>query len=178
MIIKQSEQLRYNSGFNAYFPFKPGFQTSTSLINIFFLDGFGYLKRGGELIFMQKIERMLQHGIGFENIDVSIDHINNLVYISEIYYDKNKPTTDEIENLLDEENKIELCKIGFLEHVILTKENFIHIILSWDKATNQRSPFALLYQDDKNWYDVLPFDKQEAMEIFVADHTQQKLTKK
>jgi hypothetical protein len=48
----------------------------------------------------------------------------------------------------------------------------MHILLSWDKIWKDRSiQFILLYQDNKNWYDVLPFESQEAMEIFVADHT-------
>ena len=178
MIIKQSKQLEYDEAFKSFFPFKPSLQTPISLINIFFLDGFGHLKRGGQLIFMQKIENLLMHGMGFENVRVTIDTLNSLVYISEVYYDKNKPTTDEIEKLLDEQNEIELCKMGFLEHVILTKENFLHIILSWDKASNQRSPFALLYQDENGWFDILPFNSSEAMEKFVADHTQQEATQK
>jgi len=171
MIIKKSEQLRYNIGFNAFFPFKPQIQAPLSLINTFFIYAYRYIRNDDNLIFMQKIEKILLYGMNFENNSVDIDTLNNLVYISDVYYDKNKPTTDEIEKLLDEENKIELCKIGFLEHVILTKENFLHIILSWDKAINQQSPFALLYEDNKGWYDVLPFDSQEAMEKFVTDHT-------
>ena len=86
--------------------------------------------------------------------------------------DKNKPTTEEIENLLDEENFIELCEIGFLDYVVMTKDNFYHLLLVWDKVLDQAPPFALLYEDDKNWFDVLPFDSKEAMETFVADHTQ------
>lgn len=171
MIIKQSKQLEYLVGFNAFFTLKPEFQTSISFINMFFLDAFAYLKRGGDLIFMQKIEKILKYGMGFENVRVTIDNFNNLVYISEVYYDREKQTTDEIEKMLDEQDEIELCKIEFLNHVVLTKENFIHIILSWDKALNQLSPLALLYQDDKNWYDLLPFDSKEAMEKFIVDHT-------
>ena len=123
--------------------------------------------------FIKAINTYSKDGMGFEFINVDIDNINNLVYLSESWHDyKNKTTTQKIDQLLEEENFIELCKIGFLDHITMTKDNFIHILFTWDKLLDQQSPFALLYQDDKDWFDVKPFDTQEAMEQFVADHTQ------
>lgn len=172
MTIKDSTQLRYSVGFHVFFTIKPDIQTSICLVNIFFRENLRYLKDEDELNFKQNIEKLLKHGMGFENVYVSVDSVHDLVYLSEYYYDSDRSTTDEIEALLEEQNFIELCKIGFLDHVVLTQDNLIHLILVWDKALKQQSPFLLLYLDDKNWYDVLPFETQEAMEKFIADHTE------
>ena len=137
-------------------------------LTIFLLSYFGYVKRDGILHFLEKNKL----GIMFEEINIDIDNQDNLVYINESYCSSiDKPTTPEIEALLEKEDFIQLCKIGFLDHIVMTKENFRHLLLAWDKIVDQLPPFALLYLDDQNWYDVLPFDSQEAMENFVADHT-------
>jgi len=85
MIIKQSEQLKFIA-----FDFSPlNFEWIGSIyfINIFFREAFAYLKRGGALSFIKKIEKLLKNGMSFENVSISVDAMNNLVYISEIYYD-------------------------------------------------------------------------------------------
>jgi len=66
---------------------------------------------------------------------------------------------------------IQLCHEKSLDYNIMTKDNFIYLLTQWNKIVDQLLPFALLYIDENNWYDVLPFDTQEAMEQFVADHT-------
>ena len=38
--------------------------------------------------------------------------------------------------------------------------------------TTPSSYDALLYQNELDWYDVLPFDSEQAMKQFVTDHTQ------
>ena len=125
--------------------------------------------------FIKAIETYSKDGMSFELVEITIDNQNNLVYFSESWYDyKDKPTTPEVKILLEEENFIKLCKMGFLDYIVMTKDNFMHILFAWDNILNQLPPFALLYQDDKNWYDVLPFDTQESMEQFVVDHTQKK----
>ena len=137
-------------------------------LTVFLIWFFNYVRRDGVSNFIKKNKE----GIEFEEVNIDIDNINNLVYLSESWYDyKNKPTTKKIDELLEEENFIELCKIGFLDHITMTKDNFTHILLTWDKLLDQQSPFALLYQDDKDWFDVKPFETQEAMEQFVADYT-------
>ncbi|MBV8661346.1 MAG: hypothetical protein JO129_04345 [Candidatus Dependentiae bacterium] len=137
-------------------------------LTIFLLWRFGYVTSDGVLNFVEKYK----HGISFEEVDINIDDENDLVYFSESWYDyKNKPTTPEIDQLLEEENFIKLCKIGFLDYIVMTKDNFIHLLLAWDNILKQLPPFALLYLDDKDWFDIMPFQTQEEMEQFVADHT-------
>ena len=127
---------------------------------------FGYIKKHNKKTFFK-------NGISFDFVDINIDHKRKLTYLSESWHNyKDKPTTPEIEKLLEEGNFIKLCEAGFLDHITMKKDNFIHILFAWDKILDQQSPFALLYQDDKDWFDVKPFDTQEAMEQFVADHTQ------
>lgn len=41
----------------------------------------------------------------------------------------------------------------------------------WNKIIEQAPPFALLYKDEKDWYDALPFESTELMEEFIAQHT-------
>ena len=167
MYIKQKKDLQFKS--INFYPLNPNRENSISFIYLFFHDAFHYVYRSGINEFIEKN----REGMSFEMIELSIDNHNDLIYLSESWHSyKNKPTTPEIERLLEEENFIKLCKMGFLDYVVMTKENFIHILFAWDKILHQLPPFALLYQDDKDWYDVLPFDTQEAMEQFVADHRQ------
>ena len=137
-------------------------------LTMFLLWLFGYVKIDGVLNFFEKNKL----GMMFEEINIDIDNEHDLVYLSENYCGcRNRPTTPKIESLLEEENFIKLCNMGFLNHTVMTKKNFMHLLVAWDKILCDLPPFALLYLDDKNWYDVLPFDSQEAMEKFVADHT-------
>ena len=157
---------------------------SEPIDNIFYIKvllaySFSYIGRHDVLDFIEKMKTMYKDGISFEMVDISIDNNNDLVYFSESYHTYNsKPMTPEIEELLEEDNLIKLCKMGFLGYIVMTKENFIHLLLIWAKTLNQLSPFALLYKDESNWFDVLPFDSQEAMEKFVADHTKQEIIQK
>jgi len=142
-------------------------------IRMFLVYSFGSIRRRGIVKFIEQLETIHKNGISFEDVDINIDNENNLVYFSESYhtYDR-KPMTSEIENLLEIGNFIELCKIGFLNYITMTKENFIHILLTWNQILDQLPPFALLYQNEQNWYDVQSFETEEAMKQFVADHTQ------
>jgi len=110
----------------------------------------------------------LFEGIGvFEKVELVMDDENNLVYISDAYDDDYR---SRIMNLT-KSMILGFCLDGSLDYNIMTKDNFFHLLLSWDKYFNQLIPFILLYQDGKDWYDLLPFDSQEAMKKFVADHT-------
>jgi len=181
MIIKKHDmfaiKLNIFSNLNIYAIIKPvgGLYYVRQLL----IYSFGSIRRIRVLCFIENMKTKYKNGISYEEVDINIDNENDLVYLSESYhtYDT-KPMTKEIDDLFEAENFIELCKIGFLDYDVMTKENFIHILLLWDKILDQVPPFALLYQDDKNWFDVLPFDTQEAMEKFVADHTKLEETQK
>ncbi len=140
-------------------------------ITTFLRDAFNYIQLK-KLSTLQKLEVWFEDGMEFDNIDISIDHENNLVYLSEGWYDyKDKSTTPEIEELFEQGNLIKLCKMNFLKYITMTKNNFFNLILNWAQLVDKKAPYILIYLDDKDWYDSLPFDTQEAMEQFVADHT-------
>ncbi|MBV8661347.1 MAG: hypothetical protein JO129_04350 [Candidatus Dependentiae bacterium] len=171
MYIKQSKQLQFRS--LDFYPLNSYQENQISFIYSFFHDVYGYIQRQGVIEYIKNLNSMNDGMLEYELVNLVIDYKNNLIYLCESYNDyHNKLTTPEIEILLDTENFLELCHIGFLKYVVMTKENFIHIILSWDKIWKQKSIlYILLYQDDKDWYDVLPFQTQEKMEQFITDHT-------
>ncbi|MBP6869771.1 hypothetical protein KBC04_02730 [Candidatus Babeliales bacterium] len=144
---------------------------NTYYLRMFLVYSFGDVRRDNILNSIEKIDDFFQDGISFDFVDISIDNNANLVYLSESWYDyKDKPTTDEIEKLLEDANFIELCKMGFLDYAVMTRDNFIHLLLTWNKILDQLPSFALLYQDDKDWYNIVPFDSKEAMDQFIVDH--------
>jgi len=171
MYLKNSKQMKLRS--NDFYPLFVNDKKALSFIYLFFHYSFGSIRTVGVLCFIENMKTKYKNGISYEEVDVNIDNQNDLVYLSESYhtYDA-KPMTQEIDDLFEAEKFIELCKIGFLDYDVMTKENFIHILLLWDKILDQVPSFALLYEDNKNWFDVLPFDSKGAMEKFVADHTQ------
>lgn len=178
MYIKQSKQLQFRS--IDFYPLNPRYENSISFIYLFFHDAYGYIQRQGIIEYIHELNTMNERALSYQNINVGIDYKNNLIYLCEGWYDyHNKPTTQEIEALLESEDFVELCRIGFLEYAVMSKDNFIHLLLAWDKIWNQKTiMLILLYLNDKDWYDVLPFDSQEAMEQFVADYTKQAITQK
>ena len=122
--------------------------------------------------FIDAINSYSKDGMSFELIEITIDNQSNLVYINESY-DPHDPKFDtpEINKLLEEENFIAVCKMGLLAYNVMTKDNFIHLLFAWDEMLATLPPFALLYQDDQGWYDVMPFESQEEMDEFIAQHT-------
>jgi hypothetical protein len=73
---------------------------------------------------------------------------------------------------------LQLCQNKISKNAILSKDNFISLLTKWSDFYDVKKSFVLLYLDDKDWYDVLPFDSQETMEKFVADHTQEEIVQK
>ena len=114
----------------------------------------------------QKSENFLVVGM-FSDVEVTIDFRSNLVYISDASENDYRFREKNITSL----KIVEQCLQGNLYYNVLNKDNFIHLIKSWTNLLENQPNFALLYLDDQNWYDVVPFDSQEAMEKFVADHT-------
>ncbi len=115
--------------------------------------------------FIQQEETLSKVGI-FEDVEVGFDLKNNLIYLSDAYDDDYRSRTKN----LTQDTVIEFCKNKTLEYITIPKDNFIHLVSSWMKLLEHEPNFAVLYLDDKDWYDVLPFETQETMEQFVADH--------
>ncbi len=177
MNIEQSKQLRFD--LNGLHQLNSKLEFPIYFLYSFCFNAYGYALKQGIIKYIKMLDFIGNDACQYEEINICFDHEKKLIYIFESWYDyKNKSTTPEIENLLEAENFVQLCRMNFLKYAALTKENFIHLLLTWEKIIHQKAPFILIYLDDKDWYDSLPFETQEAMEKFVADHTQQEAIKK
>jgi len=142
----------------------------------FIQDGFPFINRRGITEYITKLETIYGNAINFESVSLNIDQSKDIIYLSEPYFEyAERAEIHEIEELMDNISTLELCQHQFIKYMIISKENFMHLLFALNQQMQQDFPFALLYQNDKNWYDVLPFDSQEAMEKFIADHTQQEI---
>ena len=115
--------------------------------------------------FLKKLKESFKNGL-FQYFAITINDENNLIYISDLHYNDYSLAKDMSASII-----IKLCHEKSLDCNIMTENNFIYLVTEWNKLFQKLEPFILLYQDDKDWYDVLPFDTQEAMEQFVANHT-------
>lgn len=170
MNIRQNKQLKFDSNGLSQLNYQSSFPIYFVYVFIYFV--YGYVLKKGIRKYIKILESIGKDAFQYEEVNICLDAQTNLIYIFESRYDyKDKPTTPEIEQLLEEENFVQLCRMNFFKYAVMTKENFINFLLMLEKIITKRSPFILLYLDDENWYDVLPFDSLEAMEKFVAEHT-------
>ena len=171
MLIKEFIKIELDK--NRYYPVYSQNIQNITYVAMFFNDAFGHIYRSGTIEFIRKLKTHERSGMSSEMIELNMDHENNLAYLSEPYDWSKKEITPEIELLINIESTIELCHRNFIGHAVMTKENLFHLLLTWEQLRNKKVPYILIYQDENNWYDSLPFDTQECMEQFVADHTKQ-----
>ena len=169
MNIKQYKKFKFQ--FNDYSLLDIKRKYPISYIAIFFYDAFRHIYKFGTREFIDKLEKHQEDGMSSEMISLDIDNKYNLAYISELIDNSTQKITPEIRQLIESDSIIELCHRNFIGHAVMTIKNLVHLLLMWDRLVNNKNQFLLLYLDDQDWYDVLPFDTQEAMEKFVADHT-------
>lgn len=99
--------------------------------------------------------------------DIILDKNSNLVYIIQGYDNDYRYRISDI----TKEMIINMCKHGELNFDILSQDNFKYLFTRWIQLLKNEPKFALLYQDDNDWYDILPFETEESMNQFVIDHT-------
>ncbi|MGZ6251418.1 MAG: hypothetical protein ACXWL2_05285 [Candidatus Chromulinivorax sp.] len=98
---------------------------------------------------------------------VILNKAQNLVFFCNWgYYDYSRMKDQSPEAIL------KMCLEDDIEYDVMTKDNFIFLIDSWIQVLEINSNFALLYQDENDWYDVIPFFTKQQMENFVSDHLQ------
>lgn len=173
MKIKQCAQLKFSFGYfsPAKHPYITSVNSSIYYVYAFFMSGIGYVLRQG---IMEYIQDMNETGDNFiyNMVTVSFDNKHNLVYLSDELRNYEKQiNTPELNQLADDGKIVELCRRGIVDHAVLTQENFLHLVLTWEKINGQDTPYLLIYQDENDWYDSVGFDSLEAMEKFIADHT-------
>jgi len=169
MNIKQYKKFKFQ--YNDYSLLNIKSEYPISYIAIFFYDAFRHIYKSGTIKFINKLKNYEESGINSEMIELNLEKQNNLAYISEPYDNSTKKITPEINDLIEKQSTIELCHKNFIGYTILTQNNLFYLFIKWKEIIDNKDPFFLLYLDDNDWYDVEPFDTQEAMEQFIVDHT-------
>ena len=152
------------------------YQNPISHVELFLHDAYGYVSRaGGPIPFLDSLHAPNgECGTTIEMVDLNVDIKNDLIYLGEVFDPYEHGMSEQEFNIkYNNMNALQLCQNNIVDCAVMTKENFIHLLNAWKEIWQNQSPFALLYLDDKNWYDILPFDSQQAMEEFIAAHTQQ-----
>ena len=144
------------------------FQAPISHIVFFLKNYYGYVYRYKDpKKFISNIEK---DGIQINDLDITIDKKNNLFYISELFFAPNYQdimTEEEFYIKIEKMNILEIYQQNLFTSTILTKENFLQILIKWGQFLNIKYPFIILYLNDNNWYDLASFDTQDAMQQFI-----------
>ena len=102
----------------------------------------------------------------FWKTDIILEKETNLVYIVDGYDNNHR---DRIPNVTNE-IVLELCKQGDIEFDTLFFDNFKYLLQQWINLLKREPKFALLYQDECDWYDVMEFQTREEMMQFIDNH--------
>lgn len=176
MYLMQNKQFKLEN--IKYFPIRYldfPLDFSISYVALLFFDAFPHIRLFGTQEYVEKFRNKIRSGMSSEMIECTIDYEHELVYIHEPLDSFGREKTSKTKRLIELDASIELCHRGFIGYTCITQENFYHLLLTWQKLIDKRSLYILIYLDDENWYDVLPFETQEAMEKFIVDHTQQEI---
>ena len=103
---------------------------------------------------------------------MSSDYKNKLIYLHDTQFDYCKDAkSSDLAKLLDELSPLQACQQNLIDYVVLTQKNFYQLVYNWDSLYQKNPvPFALLYKDENDWYDVIPFQTEEEMQNFVSNH--------
>jgi len=169
MYIKKYDMYKFDRGGYSLMPRAD--DSSIYYIGMFFTRLLGVIELTQSAEWIEDFKTIYKNGFMYEEINVSIDNESDLVYFSEeLDSYEHEITTPELDQLAEDGNTIELCRRGIARHITMTKNNFFYLLTAWGRLCEKLPPFALMYEDDKNWFDILPFESKEAMEKFVADH--------
>lgn len=135
-------------------------QNNTHLyfLSLFLCDTAYYFFRMDVQAIIQELYHLNSEGQSFELVELDFDITEDAFYISE-------PS-----NVDTNLSHLDLCKQNKIKYNKIKKNNLIDIVQLWDQAWKNKSPFALLYQDDTGWYDIKAFDSEDDMRKFIADH--------
>lgn len=168
MYIKYQKQLSYKAG--SFYPVHPLEEYPISWVYLFLHESYRFIQNKGVKNFIKNVYRIDKNEFEYESIHLLVDNSDKKAYIY-VFNDS------EFYNNYNLEMLIELFKKDYKKAVIISQNNFEHLIIMWDKIWHLKFvKFILLYQDDQSWFDVKPFETQEAMEEFVAQHTQRQLS--
>ncbi len=127
MEIKQYKSFQFNRLNNNYQVLNYGYFESPISHVISCLESCYYyvLRYGGPVKFVLFLDDI---GIGFNELDISVDSKNDLIYTSEQFFAENYEhcmTKEEFDIKSENMTNLELYQHDFLTHAVMTKNNFI-----------------------------------------------------
>ncbi len=157
----------YKSEFTNYSSLNPKFEGKISFLSYFLVATFRYIKSDLESNIL-KLD--IVDSMSWNDDEIVIDQISNTVYLGVVPDFCCDETYDEIyEDKISGKSLLQLYQENILDHMTISKMNFIYLLRTWNQYLEEKSPFLLLYQNHKNEFDLKPFETQEAMELFVKN---------
>ncbi len=165
--IKQFKEFKYKNIFSNYSSLNHEYQGNISFLSYFFTSSFGYIKNDLESN-ISKLDRV--DSMSWNDDEIVIDQKANKVYLGivpdfccdEIY-------DDIYEDKMAGKSLLQLYQENLLNHMIISKKNFIDLLRLWNQFSEKKVPFLLLYQNDNDLFYLKSFDAQEEMEAFVKN---------
>jgi hypothetical protein len=168
MQIKQNYQFRYSLDFNNFYYFKNEAYPTIGFLSYFLTSDFGYIKNDLEsnILKLNTVESM-----SWNDDEIAIDQKNNIVYLGIVPdFCCDKEYDDIYEEKMKDKSLLQLYQENLLNHMTIPKDNFFYILRTWKKHLEKKPSFLLLYQDENDWFDILPFNSKEKMEQFTKNH--------
>jgi len=168
MYIKQYKEYDFEIAVSKFYPLNPSYEYNISFLSYFLVSDFGYIKKDLEV----NIEKLnVVDSMGWNDDQIVIDQKNNLVYLGVVPdFCCDEEYDDVYEEKFADKSLLQMYKENLLNHLIIPKNNFFHILRTWGKYLDEKPPFLLLYQDEQNWFDLMAFQSKEVMELFVKNH--------
>ena len=170
MYIKQANLFEFSSSFNNFYYFENSLISNVNIgyVSIFLNSDFWSIKKDLE----NDIQRIFINGkgIAFQTTAVVIDSNKQFIYIGVLpdYCDEDE---EGFKPMVEDKSVLEHFQENLLDNVRLTKDNFFYILRTWKKYLEEKPSFLLLYQNENDWFDILPFQSKEEMDQFIKEHT-------
>ncbi len=95
---------------------------------------------------------------------IAVDYDSKIIYLIDVNVDD----LDERSNNLNEAALIQRCLQNEAYYSTMSYYNFCYLVCAWIEILKIKPEFALLYQDEKGWIDLMPFRTERAMKEFVT----------
>jgi len=176
MHIQQFGQFKYSADFKNFYYEGKEFGPGIGFLSMFFHNDFRTIRKNLENDMQEFFVK--SQSITFYETTVMNDAENNLIYIgvepnfeeenSEIY---DAFIADKSEKEIADIQPLEFFKHNIWENMHLSRDNFFDLLRSWNNFLTEKTPCVLLYQDDTNKFNVMPFQSGKEMGTFIISHT-------
>ncbi len=161
MIINHYEL--YNFYYNKNYFIECGFENVLNAITEF-LESINSHK--GAISYYQRMQNIhtLSKAGTYGYSQIAVDYETKTIYLIMVdVYD-----WDERSNNLNEAALIQRCLQSEAYYSTMSYYNFCYLVCAWIEILKIKPEFALLYQDEKGWIDLMPFRTKRAMKEFVT----------